>query len=336
MNKGQVADAAKGNWVDRWAPDWSRPYLRLMRADRPIGYWLLFWPCAWSLALACLSRGDGWLSLWFLRSLALFFIGAMVMRGAGCVWNDISDRHIDAAVERTRSRPIPSGQVSVRDALLFMAALLLAGLWVLLRFNGFTFWLGVSSLLIVALYPFMKRVTYWPQLFLGLAFGWGALMGWSARLAEVGAPSLLLYAGTIAWIIGYDTIYAHQDREDDALIGMKSTALRFGDNTRQWLKLFYGVMVLCLLGALLTAGGGGTFWPTEYAASTLAMMLFGLGWSTGLLYWQIAALNIDDAESCLDLFRFNHVYGASVFATILLMWLAQSLYTGRTYWTPWF
>lgn len=336
MSNGQVADAARNNWVDRFAPLAMRPHLRLMRVDRPIGYWLLFWPCAWSLALASLSHVDGWLNLWFLRMLGLFFIGAVVMRGAGCVWNDITDRHIDAAVARTRSRPIPSGQVSLGAAVAFMGLLLLAGLLVLLQLNQFSIWLGISSLVIVAIYPFMKRFTHWPQAVLGLAFGWGALMGWSARLATVDVVSLLLYAGTIFWIIGYDTIYAHQDREDDALIGMKSTALQFGAATKWWLQLFYGLTTLLILAALLLAGLGDDVGVGGYATSALAIMLFGLGCTTGLLLWQIRTLDIDNAETCLQLFRFNHVYGASLFTTIVLVWLAQSVAIGRTYWTPWF
>ncbi len=319
--EGRVADAAKDNWVDRFAPLAARPYLRLMRADRPIGFWLLFWPCSWSLTLASMERGDPWLNwcaaperhvcyLWYL---ALFLVGAVVMRGAGCVWNDITDRHIDQKVARTRSRPIPSGQVSVRQAVLFMGVLCLAGLLVLVQFNRFTILLGLSSLLIVAVYPFMKRWTNWPQLVLGLAFGWGALMGWAARMENL-ELSLLLYGATICWIIGYDTIYAHQDREDDALIGMKSTALRFGERTKGWLAVFFGLtMVLLLLAVGIVA-------LEIPSLARLAVMMLGMGFAAGLLIWQVVTLDIHDADNCLDRFRHAHLFGAAVFLTLLVMW----------------
>ena len=218
---GSVADAT-GNWVDSIAPAWSRPYLRLSRLDRPIGSWLLLLPCWWSAALAAVAAHARAPSLWHI---VLFFIGAFAMRGAGCTWNDIVDRDLDKAVERTRSRPIPSGQVSAAQAALFLVLQALLGFAVLISFNTFTIGLGIASLLIVAIYPFMKRITYWPQIVLGLAFSWGALMGWAGAFGRLDLPALLLYAGSISWVIGYDTIYAHQDRDDDALIGIKSTAL---------------------------------------------------------------------------------------------------------------
>ncbi len=231
----RVADAT-GNWVDTRAPPWSRPYLRLSRLDRPIGSWLLLMPCWWSAALAAGVVGDiGRLPL----ILVLFFVGAFVMRGAGCTWNDITDRDLDALVERTRSRPIPAGQVSVPQAAAFLVVQALIGLAVLLQFNRFAVATGIASLVIVAVYPFMKRITWWPQIVLGLAFSWGALMGFAVTLGRIDATALLLYAGSIAWVIGYDTIYAHQDAEDDALIGIKSTALLFGARTRPALMVFY-------------------------------------------------------------------------------------------------
>jgi 4-hydroxybenzoate polyprenyltransferase len=229
---GRVADST-GNWVDSLAPSWLRPYLRLARLDRPIGSWLLLIPCWWSLGLAGIHAGQI-VSIWHV---VLFFIGAFAMRGAGCTWNDIVDRDLDAMVERTRSRPIPSGQVSVQAAAAFLVAQALVGLLVLLQFNVFTIATGIASLAIVAVYPFMKRITYWPQIVLGLAFSWGALMGWPATFGRLDWPALVLYAGSIAWVIGYDTIYAHQDREDDALIGIGSTAILFGDNTRPLLAV---------------------------------------------------------------------------------------------------
>jgi 4-hydroxybenzoate polyprenyltransferase len=220
---------------------------------------------------------------------------------------------------------------------MFMALLGLVGLAALLQFNEFAVWLGFSSLLIVAVYPFMKRVTSWPQAVLGLAFGWGALMGWAARLGNIEMPALLIYAGTICWIIGYDTIYAHQDREDDALIGMKSTALRFGENTQTWLKLFYGLSILFLMAGVILAGADEQS-PDGlgYAFPAIGAMFAGFGVAAGLLLWQVVTLDIDDAVNCLDRFRHNHLFGAAVFAAIVIMWLIQSVSVGRTYWTPWF
>src|SRR3954469_5399930 len=233
----RVADAT-GNWVDTRAPQWLRPYLRLSRLDRPIGAWLLLIPCWWSAALAAGVTGNiGQLPFMLLS----FLIGAFAMRGAGCTWNDITDRDLDALVERTRSRPIPAGQVSVPQAAAFLVLQALIGLMVLLQFNRFAVGCGVASLAIVAVYPFMKRVTYWPQIVLGLAFSWGALMGFAVTFGRIDATALVLYAGSIAWVIGYDTIYAHQDTEDDALIGIKSTALLFGARTKPAVMVFYGL-----------------------------------------------------------------------------------------------
>src|ERR1700734_2654123 len=251
---GSVADAT-GNWVDTLAPPWSRPYLRLARLDRPIGSWLLLLPCWWSAALAAALAGDvSRLPL----ILVLFFVGAFVMRGAGCTWNDITDRDLDALVERTRSRPIPAGQVSVKRAAVFLVVQALIGLVVLLQFNRFAVATGIASLLIVAVYPFMERITWWPQIVLGLAFSWGALMGFAVTFGRIDATAVLLYAGSISWVIGYDTIYAHQDAEDDALIGIKSTALLFGARTRPALMAFYGTAVVLIGGALWLAAAR---WP---------------------------------------------------------------------------
>ena len=297
----QVSDAPPDNWVDRYAPAATRPYLRLMRADRPIGTWLLLWPCWWSAALAWVADGRAAPDLW---PLALFAIGATVMRGAGCIYNDIADRNYDAQVARTRLRPIPSGQVSVTAAAIFMVALCFVGLAVLLQFNAFAIALGIGSLGIVALYPFMKRITYWPQIVLGLAFSWGALMGWAAVFARLDAPALLLYAAAIAWTIGYDTIYAHQDKDDDALLGLKSTALKFGPATRPWLTLFYGLAIVLLVLAGFGAGAG---WPFF-----VGLVLAGLQ-----LAWQIATLDVDDPASCLTRFRSNRDFGALVFLALL-------------------
>src|SRR3982751_1487049 len=250
----RVADAT-GNWVDTRAPQWSRPYLRLARLDRSIGSWLLLLPCWWSAALAAgVARDITALPL----HLALFLLGAFAMRGAGCTWNDITDRDLDALVERTRSRPIPAGQGSVSGALIFLVLQALIGLLVLLQFNRFAIATGIASLLIVAIYPFMKRITWWPQIVLGLAFSWGALMGFAVTLGRIDPAALALYAGSIAWVIGYDTIYAHQDTEDEALIGIKSTARLFGARTAQALLAFYGLAIVLIGVALALADAR---WP---------------------------------------------------------------------------
>jgi 4-hydroxybenzoate polyprenyltransferase len=298
---GRVADST-GNWVDSLAPVRLRPYLRLSRFDRPIGSWLLLLPCWWSAALAATATGD---VQHLPRYLVLFFIGAFAMRGAGCTWNDITDRDLDAKVERTRSRPIPSGQLSVRSAYAFLVVQALVGLIVLLQFNRFAVFTGIASLAVVAIYPFMKRITYWPQIVLGLAFSWGALMGFAATSAHLGAPALLLYAGSIAWVIGYDTIYAHQDRDDDALIGVKSTALLFEQRTRLALALFYCLAVALIAAALSAAGGG---W----------MSFAGLVVFAGHLGWQVASIDINDPALCLRLFRSNRDAGLLLFAGLLL------------------
>jgi 4-hydroxybenzoate polyprenyltransferase len=302
MNRGagRVADST-GNWVDRLAPAWARPYLRLARLDRPIGSWLLLLPCWWSVGLAAVGAREG-VNLWHLF---LFFVGAFAMRGAGCTWNDIVDRDLDARVERTRSRPIPSGQVTVTTAAAFLVLQAMIGLAVLLQFNRFTIYVGLASLGVVAVYPFMKRITYWPQIVLGLAFSWGALMGWPATFAQLDPPALLLYAGAISWVIGYDTIYAHQDREDDALIGIKSTALLFRECTKPMLALFYALAVALIALAGFSAGAGLIF--------ALGLLAFALH-----LAWQIARLDVDDPINCLAVFKSNRDAGLILFAGLVL------------------
>ena len=304
----RVADAT-GNWVDTLAPPWSRPYLRLARLDRPIGSWLLLLPCWWSAALAALVAHD--LSRLPIV-IALFFVGAFAMRGAGCTWNDITDRDLDAMVERTRSRPIPAGQVSVPQAFVFLVVQALIGLTVLLQFNRFAVATGVASLAIVAVYPFMKRITWWPQVVLGLAFSWGALMGFAVILGRIDATALVLYAGSIAWVIGYDTIYAHQDAEDDALIGVKSTARLFGQRTHQALIAFYALAVALIGCAIRLAGGGLPAW-------------LGLAAFAAHLAWQIARLKIDDPALCLRVFKSNRDAGLLLFAGLLVdAWMGAS------------
>ena len=302
MNRGagRVADST-GNWVDSLAPSWARPYLRLARLDRPIGSWLLLLPCWWSTGLAAVAAGTNV----DLRHVLLFLVGAFAMRGAGCTWNDIVDRDLDTRVERTRSRPIPSGQVTVAAAAAFLVLQAMIGLKVLLQFNRFTIYVGLASLAVVAVYPFMKRITYWPQIVLGLAFSWGALMGWPATFARLDPPALLLYAGAISWVIGYDTIYAHQDREDDALIGIKSTALLFRERTKPMLALFYSLAVALIAFAGFGAGGGLIF--------ALGLLAFALH-----LAWQIARLDVDDPVNCLKVFKSNRDAGLILFAGLAL------------------
>jgi 4-hydroxybenzoate polyprenyltransferase len=298
---GRVADAT-GNWVDLRAPAFTRPYLRLARLDRPIGSWLLLMPCWWSLGLSGMAEGR-LPSLWHI---ALFFVGAFVMRGAGCTWNDLVDRDLDGKVERTRSRPIPSGQVTVNRAAVFMILQALVGLLVLIQFNFYTIMTGLASLLVVAIYPFMKRVTYWPQIFLGLAFSWGALMGWPAAFGRLDWPAFVLYAGSIAWVIAYDTIYAHQDRDDDTIIGIKSTALLFGKNTPAMLAVFYGAAVVLIGVAGVIGGGGGII----FAIGLLAFAAH--------LAWQVVTIDIDNSAHCLMLFRANRDAGLILFGAMLL------------------
>jgi 4-hydroxybenzoate polyprenyltransferase len=298
---GRVADSV-GNWVDRHAPVWTRPYLRLARFDRPIGAWLLLLPCWWSSGLAAMAAREPLPNLWHVL---LFFIGAFTMRWAGCTWNDIVDRDLDARVERTRSRPLPSGQVSLAQAIAFLVLQALVGLVVLIQFNGFAVGTGIASLAVVAIYPFMKRFTYWPQIVLGLAFSWGALMGWAAAFGRLDWPAILLYAGAISWVIGYDTIYAHQDREDDALIGVKSTALLFGKMTKPMLAVFYGLAVILIAAAGITAHAGLVF------AVGLVAFAAHLG-------WQIIRLDIDDPDVCLMLFKSDRDAGLILFAGMVL------------------
>jgi len=297
----RVADSV-GNWVDNRAPLWTRPYLRLARFDRPIGSWLLLMPCWWSAALAAgVARDVSGLPL----TVLLFFIGAFVMRGAGCTWNDITDRNLDTKVERTRSRPIPAGQVSVTQAFVFLVLQALVGLGVLLQFNRFAILTGIASLAIVAVYPFMKRITYWPQVTLGLAFSWGALMGFAVTLGRLDPAALVLYAGSICWVIAYDTIYAHQDTEDDVLVGIKSTALLFGDKTKPALTIFYSAAVVLIGLALWLAGAG---WPAA----------LGLAAFAAHLVWQVRRLDISDSALCLRIFKSNRDAGLLLFAMLVI------------------
>ena len=304
----RVADAPSENWVYKILPRGAWPYAQLARWDRPIGWQLLLWPCWWSAALAPQAVAGGAVhtglpSLWHLF---LFLAGAIAMRGAGCTYNDLVDQRIDDMVSRTRSRPLPSGRVSRLQAKLFLVLQALFGFLVLLQFNGFAILLGIASLGVVAIYPFLKRVTDWPQLGLGLAFSWGALMGWAGYWGSLSLSPLLLYAAAILWTIGYDTIYAHQDKEDDELVGVRSTARLFGTRTKGALTILYGGTTLLFAAAFATASqgaGGGLAWPA-YA---------GLAIGGVQMIWQVRTLEIDDPDECLRLFKSNTVFGWIVF-----------------------
>ena len=283
------SDIPSGDWVERHLPVRARPYARLARLDRPIGTWLLLFPAWWGIAFASKGWPDPGLLL-------LFGLGALVMRGAGCTLNDIADRHYDGQVARTRLRPLPSGAVSVRQAILFLLLQLALGAAVLFSLNRTTVLLGCAVLGLIGTYPFMKRITYWPQVFLGLNFNWGALIGWTAVTGTLAGPPLLLYLGGIFWTIGYDTIYAHQDKEDDLRIGVKSSAIALGSRTRPWLFAFYAATLLLWAAAGHMVGLGGLFW----------VGLFGSGLQ---LAWQAARVAIDDPADCLGKFRSNRAVG---------------------------
>jgi 4-hydroxybenzoate polyprenyltransferase len=299
---GIPADIPEGGWIGRYAPEAIGPYLRLARLDRPTGTFLLLFPCWWGAALAAHGAPD-------LRLMALFAVGALLMRAAGCTVNDIADRDIDARVARTRTRPIAAGQVPVPRALVFLGGLMAAGLLVLARFNRLTILTGLASLPLVFIYPFSKRLTHWPQAVLGLTFNWGALVGWTAVQGSLDAPALLLYAAGFFWTLGYDTIYAHQDREDDALVGVKSSALRLGRHTRPWLFIFYGTCV-ALMGLAGHAAGLGSAY---FAGLTIAALQ---------LLWQAGRVDLDDPNKCLAAFRSNTLFGWIVLAAIVAGQLA--------------
>jgi 4-hydroxybenzoate polyprenyltransferase len=293
----RVADAPPDNWADRYAPEAVRPYLRLARLDRPIGFWLLLLPCWWSVGLADVTLNQPYPNPWLLF---LFATGALAMRAAGCAYNDYIDRDYDARSARTASRPIPAGQVTPAEALAFAAICAFIGFLLLVQFNAFTIKLGVASLVLVGVYPFLKRFTYWPQLVLGLAFNWGALVGWAAVMGSIGLPALLLYAGSVLWTVGYDTIYAHQDREDDLLLGLRSTAIRFGESTKSWVGGFYaGAIVLWLLAGFIA--GTHLIYFTAVVMASLQMA------------WQVMTLDTADGANCLRRFRSNRDVGLVIF-----------------------
>lgn len=295
-----VSDAPSGNWVDRLAPPAWRPWLRLSRADRPIGTWLLLLPCWWGTGLAMIADRPRWVDLWVALACAM---GAVAMRGAGCTWNDLTDRDYDAMVARTRSRPLPSGQVTVRGAYLWLAAQTALGAVLLLTLGGTAIVLGIASLALVAIYPFAKRFTWWPQVFLGLAFNWGVLLAFAAHGGTLHPAAVLAYAAGIAWTLFYDTIYAHQDTEDDALIGVKSTARLFGTDTPRWLLGFAAAAVVLLATAVAAARPS----PVE---ALIAMA--GVAGFAAHLWWQLGQLDTGSPATCLRLFRSNRDAGLIV------------------------
>ncbi|HJT42572.1 MAG TPA: 4-hydroxybenzoate octaprenyltransferase [Rhizomicrobium sp.] len=302
--QSRPADTVPASWVEH-TPGWIQPWARLARLDRPIGTWLLFWPCVFGLLLGAAADERRFLEWRDLYYVALCGIGALVMRGAGCTFNDIIDRDIDAQVVRTRGRPLPSGAIRLKGAIVFLIAQCLVGLAILLQFNWFAVALGAVSLLLVAAYPFMKRITWWPQAWLGLTFNWGALLGFAAQTGRLDIGIVMLYAGLIFWTLGYDTIYAHQDKDDDELIGVKSTARLFGKHSRAWIQGFYAAAFTLILAAGFTEHAG---WP-------FAFVMLAAG---AHLLWQVKTLNIDSADNCLTLFRANRETGALVALAFLL------------------
>ena len=294
QDPGRVADAIEDNWVDRMAPAPLRPYLRLSRADRPVGFWTLIIPSLWGLFAAAAATGWRTFDWWILVAVIL---GSILMRGAGCTWNDLTDREIDALVERTKSRPLPSGQVTPRQAFLWMGAQILLAFLILLTFNGTAIALGIAAIFLVALYPFGKRFTWWPQFILGLNLTWGTLVAWAAHTGTLDLAPMFLFFGGVSWTIFYDTIYAHQDIEDDTLIGVKSTARLFGEETKAWLRLFMMTTVLMMSVGIFLALG-----PTGDPLA-LAIGLAG-AWGMGLhMAWLSATVDLEDPRSCLTAFR---------------------------------
>ena len=308
MDTPTLPDSVSHHWSLRFTPAWLHPYIQLMRLDRPIGWWLLLWPCWWSVALAALA--DPLQPMPNITHLALFMLGAIVMRGAGCTYNDIIDRDIDAQVTRTQNRPLPSGRITPLRAAIFMLSQALIGLAVLLNFNTYTIILGLCALIPVALYPFMKRITNWPQAILGIAFSWGALMGWSAYYGQIDLPPLLLFAGCIAWTLGYDTIYAFQDEKEDAIIGVKSTAQIFKKHAKLAITLFYSLMLLLMALA---------FWIAQLPQISYN----GLAFASLHALSQIIRLNPEDPDICLKLFREQNLTGWFIFLGLMLGFLAK-------------
>lgn len=291
-------DIAANDWIDQWLPKGWRPYARLMRLDRPIGTWLLFLPCCWSVALA----SEGGMSWWYLL---LFGVGSLLMRGAGCAINDMWDRDLDKQVERTKTRPLAAGDITIKQAAVFTASLFAISLYLLLQFNLTTICVGLSSVVLIILYPLAKRITWWPQLVLGLTFNWGALMGWSAVRGTIEWPAVLLYIAGVFWTLAYDTIYAHQDKDDDRKVGIKSLALYLGDGSRLWISGFFDLFFI----SLIAAG-----WLMD-----LSLWFYvGIGVGYAHAIWQVLTWLEDDPASSLNMFKSNRDFGLIIFAAILM------------------
>ncbi len=300
----QHSDIAKGDWIEQMLPSYAQPYLRLARIDRPIGIWLLAIPCWWGMGLACNDTNN--FPVWDTAVLALIFLmGATLMRSAGCTWNDILDRNIDAKVSRTALRPLASGTISVARASIFMIFLLSISASILFIFNHFTKILAISSVALVAIYPAMKRITFWPQAFLGITFNWGVLVGFSAITGTLMPATFTLYAAAFFWTLGYDTIYAHQDKEDDALIGVMSTALRFGSKSKAWISGFYVSAMICLM-------------VTGFLADLSPLYFLVLAVPAGLLTLQLYSVNLDEPRSCLVHFKANTRIGLWILAALVV------------------
>ena len=294
-----ASDIRTEGWVARTTPAPLRPYIYLMRLDRPYGAWLLLAPCLWSIAMAANGTWPDPVMI------VLFTLGSFIMRGAGCVMNDIADRDFDGQVARTANRPLPAGDVTLAQAIVFLVLLSLLGLGILLQFNRFAIGVGILSLATVAIYPYMKRFTYWPQIFLGLSFNWGALLGWAAVRGDLSLAPLVLYAAGIFWTLGYDTVYAHQDKEDDVLVGIKSTALKLGAATPKWLVIFYGVSIALMALSGWLAGLNWTFYPALLPAAVHAI-------------WLVATVDIDDPKNCLVRFKQGRLFGLLVFFAFVI------------------
>tara|TARA_A100001011_G_scaffold322045_1_gene343246 strand:+ start:471 stop:1442 length:972 start_codon:yes stop_codon:yes gene_type:complete len=307
----KVADADEENWVDSFFPKWAIPYLRLSRADRPSGTWLLLIPCWWGILLATNEKNNFGLEAYDFWLLTACSVGAFLMRGAGCTWNDILDKDFDQSVARTKSRPLPSGQVSISKALIWMFFQTLLAFIILLTFNKFSIIVAISSLVLVAIYPLAKRFTWWPQLFLGLTFNWGVLVGYSAVMEEISLTAILLYMAGVSWTLFYDTIYALQDLNDDIAAGVKSTARLFIKNIKFWLTIFF-LIFWTLVGVVLFN-------------STLENNLVGIG-ASGLgilllfmhLLYQVIRLDVSSQSSCLATFKSNRNAGL-ILVTILFL-----------------
>ncbi len=296
----RILDASDSNWVDRFCPFWSKPFLKLSRLDRPIGTWLLLLPCWWgsSLAIWSSNKVPNFQDYWIIVGC---IIGAILMRGAGCTWNDINDQHFDSRVARTKLRPIPSGQVTTKKAIVWMLMQIILSFFILLTFNQFAVLIGIVSILPVAIYPFAKRFTWWPQFFLGICFNWGILLSFVAHNNALEQSTVILYFAGIFWTLFYDTIYAFQDTEDDALIGLKSTALLFGNNAKYWL-IFFASMIFLLMNISFSQI------PTSNFISEVIMRLGAVMFYMHLIL-QLWKFNINDSNLCLKLFQSNKTAG---------------------------